>query len=64
MAIELTKAQIKKIEDALTTIGGIALKGVPPNTGYIFHAGEVRKVITSLVSESLEYDPTTYRSFL
>jgi hypothetical protein len=64
VTIELTKAQQKKIEDALTTIGGIALKGVPDGSSYTFHSNEVKKVLTSLVCESLEYDPTTRRSFL
>lgn len=64
MTIELTKAQQKKIDDALTVIGGLALKGVPDGSSYTFHVGEVKKVLTSLVSETLETDQNNHRSFL
>ena len=53
MADAFSKATAAEIEGTLQRIGGIVIKGIPPNTGFSFDAGAVRMELINLVKVAL-----------
>jgi hypothetical protein len=40
------------IEDAISKIGRVALKGVHQNSGFVFHVADVRKILKKLLEDA------------